>query len=264
MPELPDVAGFKRYLDATSLHQRIESTECRDDRIVENTSRRGLQQRLKGTSLEQSRRWGKWLFMQLGSGGHLVLHFGMTGQLSYAEDAEHLPEHARFVLHFANGSRLAVISQRMIGQVSFADDIKEFAEAHDLGPDALDVEAEMFCDRLGGRRGAIKSALMNQSIVAGVGNVYSDEILFQVGLHPARSVHELDEATLREIHQVMRRVLRVAAEKGGDIGKLPRGWLLPRRGEDNDCPRCGGKLKSTTISGRTAWFCPRRQPSGQW
>ena len=180
MPELPDVVGFKKYLDATSLHQRIQSTECLDDRFIKEVSRQRLQQRLKGAELEGSDRWGKWLFVDLSEGGRLVLHFGMTGQLDYGEDRGEPPEHARLVLHFANGRRLAVISQRMIAQASYTEDSSAFGREHELGPDALDrkLDVRSFLELMRGRRGSIKSALMNQSVIAGIGNVYSDEVLF--------------------------------------------------------------------------------------
>jgi formamidopyrimidine-DNA glycosylase len=133
------------------------------------------------------------------------------------------------------------------------------AQEHDLGPDALEIEANEFVEKLSSRGGSIKSALMNQSIVAGIGNVYSDEILFQTGLHPASKVNALDEDALRELHKKMHHVLRTASKKGGNGQKAPAGWLLGKRGPDNDCPKCGGKLSKTTINGRTAWFCPKCQ-----
>jgi formamidopyrimidine-DNA glycosylase len=261
MPELPDVAGFKRYLDATSLHQGIRSTECFDERFLKGVSRRGLQRRLKGAELEHSRRWGKWLFVELSGKGVLVLHFGMSGRLDYAADEGDPPEHTRLLLHLEEGRRLAVISQRMIGRASWTDDVEAFARQHDLGPDALDddLDADAFVEIVGRRRGAIKSGLMNQSVLAGIGNVYSDEICFQARIHPAAKIDRLDEKRLREVHKVMRRVLKTAARKGGDGMKAPKGWLLGGRGEDSPCPRCGGKLDSETVNSRTAWFCPRCQ-----
>ncbi len=260
MPELPDVAGFKQYLDATSLHQRIGSTTCRDERFIRDVSRRGLQRRLKGAKLTGSRQWGKWLFVELSSDGWLVLHFGMTGQLDYGADDGDLPEHTRLALHFENDRCLAIISQRMIGRASWTDAPDAFADARDLGPDALDVDADAFMELLKGRRGAIKSALMNQSILAGIGNVYSDEIVFQARVHPAAKIRDLDDSRLRDVAGAMRRVLRVAATKGGNGHKAPRSWLLGGRGPDEPCPRCGGELDSVTVSGRTSWFCPACQP----
>ncbi len=260
MPELPDVAGFKKYLDAAALHQRIESSQCFDERFVKEVSRRSLQRRLKGAELMGSDRWGKWLFVRTDTPPTLVLHFGMTGLLDYGSDDGDPPEHTRLLVHFDNGRRLAIISRRMIGMASLTDDPRRWADDHDLGPDALDVGADEFVERLSGRRGSLKSALMNQSILAGIGNVYSDEICFQARLHPAIGVKALDERAFANLHRTMRRVLGVAAKRGGDATKAPRSWLLGKRGREANCPRCGGSLEAATVSGRTAWFCPACQP----
>lgn len=261
MPELPDVEGFKKYLDSTALHQKITATEVTDERFIKDTSRQKLQRNLKGAELDSSTRHGKWLFVHLSSGGYLVLHFGMTGQLVYGKDQGGLHAHARLVLHLANDRELDVVSQRMIGRASYADDVDEVLRQHEVGPDAMEISRDDFVETLKGRRGAIKSALMNQSVVAGIGNVYSDEILFQSGLHPATKVKSLSDKQLKDIHRTMRRVLTVASRKGGDGRKAPRTWLLGDR-RKTDCPRCGTKLKSATINGRTAWFCPHCQSKG--
>lgn len=262
MPELPDVAGFKQYLDATSLHQTIAHTECRDDRIVQDVSRQGLQQRLKGASLEKSHRRGKWLLVELASKGYLVLHFGMTGELTAGGKGKPLPDHSRFILHFQNDTWLAILSQRLLGRVSHTEDPDRWAREHDLGPDALDesVDTRAFREIFQGRRGSIKSALMNQSLLAGIGNVYSDEILFQAGVHPAARIDDLSQDTLRTLFRKMNHVLRHAAQKGGNGSAMPDSWLLGNRRKAGTCPRCDGSLRKTTIGGRTSWFCPACQP----
>jgi formamidopyrimidine-DNA glycosylase len=262
MPELPDVAGFKKYLDATALHKRITATECFDERFVKGVSRRKLQRRLKGQELTGSVRHGKWLFAPLSEKGVLVLHFGMTGQLDFGGDDGEPPEHTRLLLHMEKGKRLAILSQRMIGRASVSQSIEEVLGEHEVGVDALsdELDADAFVELLAGRRGAIKSALMNQSVVAGIGNVYSDEILFQAGLHPASKIRRMDRRQLTDLHRVMRRVLKTAADKGGDGRKAPRSWLLGRRGPDELCPRCGGEIEPITVSGRRGWYCPSCQP----
>ena len=264
MPELPDVAGWKTYLDATCLHRPIAETHCEDERIVKGVTRQRLQRRLKGRQLTGSRRWGKWLFAALDDGaGHLVLHFGMTGRLDCHGPARADPAHTCFAIAFRGDRRLAVVSVRRIGRVSLTDSVEDFAKAHDLGPDALDDrwDREAFVAALENRRGSIKSALMDQSILAGIGNVYSDEILFQAGIHPARKGRTLDRDSLDALYTTMRRVLRVACRHGGDGRELPSTWLLGRRGDGGTCPRCGTDLTSHTISERTAWLCPHCQPA---
>jgi formamidopyrimidine-DNA glycosylase len=261
MPELPDVAGFKTYLDATALHQRIERTSIRDRRLTRGASPSAIARRLKGRALDETDRHGKFLFARTGDAGWLVLHFGMTGQLHYYHDDADEPDFARMVLDFANGRHLAYINQRRLGRIDFADDPDAFAEAEGLGPDALadDLDRAAFVERLAGRRGMIKPALMNQKVIAGIGNVYSDEILFQAGVHPETRVKELSERSLGDLFRVTRRVLRIASERLADVDRFPRGYLLPRRGEGEPCPRCGHALEKVTVSGRTAIFCPHQQ-----
>ncbi|MFW6159247.1 MAG: Fpg/Nei family DNA glycosylase [Planctomycetota bacterium] len=263
MPELPDVAGFRNYLNATALHQRIGRTSIRDRRLTRGASPQTIARRLKGRALEETDRHGKFLFARVGDAGWLVLHFGMTGQLAYYHDAADEPEHARMVLAFENGRRLAYVNQRRLGRIDFADDPAEFAEAEGLGPDALDPDlgrAE-FVERLSGRRGMVKPALMNQKIIAGIGNVYSDEILFQAGRHPTTPVDDLSDDDLAELFRITRRVLRVASDRLADVDRFPRGYLLRRRGEGEACPACGGALRKLTVSGRSAIFCPTCQPA---
>jgi formamidopyrimidine-DNA glycosylase len=261
MPELPDVAGFKQYIDATALHQQITGTECFDDRFIKGVSRQKLQRRLKGQKLDGTVRHGKWLFAPLSDRGVFVMHFGMTGNVNYGFDDGELPEHTRLAVRFQGGRTLALISQRMIGRASVAEDIQSVLDEHDVGPDALDddLDTEAFVEIYQGRRGAIKSALMNQSIVSGIGNVYSDEILFQAKTWPAAKVKDFDVEALRDLYRVMRRVLATAARKGGNGHKAPRTWLLGNRNPGDHCPRCEGELTDVTVSGRRGWYCPHCQ-----
>jgi len=102
--------------------------------------------------------------------------------------------------------------------------------------------------------------LMDQSIMAGVGNVYADEICFQTGVRPDTRLPALDEDLRRKLHRTMRRVLRTAIDRKADPEELPRTWLLPRRREGAACPRCGGEIVKTTVAGRPTYVCPACQP----
>ena len=131
-----------------------------------------------------------------------------------------------------------------------------FVEEKKLGLDPLDLNFPAFRERLEGRRGGLKATLMNQRVFAGIGNIYSDEILFQVRLHPRTSVERLDESSLHDLHEQTRRVLRAAIERGVDPGGLPDSYLLPHRREGEDCPRGNGTIQKTKAAGRTAYYCP--------
>jgi formamidopyrimidine-DNA glycosylase len=265
MPELPDVAGFKAYLDATSLHQTIASSSVVDARILEGASPRALARRLKGRRLARTHRHGKFLFAEVDGNGWLVLHFGMTGGLRYYQKDRDRPKHAKLILDLANGYHLAYTSQRVLGQVSCADDVQDFVGEQELGPDALaeGLDGNRFAELLSDRRGNLKGRLMDQSLVAGIGNVYSDEILFQAGWHPMTAVEGLDQCDFRRLYRVMRRVLSTAARRLGKVEDLPKSYLLPHRGEGDGCPRCGGKVRKMRVSGRGAYFCPNCQAAGK-
>jgi formamidopyrimidine-DNA glycosylase len=260
MPELPDLEVFKRYVDSTSLHQKIETIEVKNGKVLGGVSAGGLKRGLEGRKFESTRRHGKHLFVELGVGRWLLLHFGMTGGLKYYKEADEEPAHARVLISFRNGYRLAFDDQRLFGKVDLIEDPDGYIQEHKLGLDPLDLDFPAFRERLEGRRGGIKATLMNQRVFAGIGNIYSDEILFQVRLHPRTSVGRLDEGSLHDLHQQTRRVLRAAIERGADPGGLPESFLLPHRQEGADCPRGNGKVQKTKAAGRTAYYCPTCQP----
>jgi formamidopyrimidine-DNA glycosylase len=260
VPELPELEVFKRYVDSTSLHQDIETIEVKNGKVLGGVSAGGLKRGLEGTNFESTRRHGKHLFVELGDGRWLLLHFGMTGGLKYYRDADEEPAHARVLISFRNGYRLAFDDQRLFGKVDLIEDPDGYIQVHKLGLDPLDLDFPAFRERLEGRRGEIKATLMNQQVFAGIGNIYSDEILFQVRLHPKTSVGRLDEGSLHDLHEQTRRVLRAAIERGADPGGLPESFLLPYRQEGADCPRSNGKIHKTKAAGRTAYYCPTCQP----
>lgn len=259
MPELPDVETYQRYLDATVLHQSIDKVSVESERILANLSTRTLQRRLQGQAFQQTRRHGKYLFIELDSKEWLVLHFGMTGRPQYLRQEQDVPDHTCLLITFRDGSRFAYITQRKLGHVHIVDAPEAIIREHRLGPDALDLEFEDFQALASNRRGTVKSWLMNQSVMAGIGNVYSDEILYQAGIHPKKQVSQLDDDELDQLFHKMREVLMQTIEVGADPNNMPRSYLLPNR-ESNACPRCGAELQKTSISSRSAIYCPRCQP----
>src|SRR5439155_25660216 len=185
MPELPEVETFKRYLDSGSLHQRIAGVEVRDAYVLKRVSPRQFARRLKGRRFENSRRHGKHLFVRAGNELWLRLHFGMTGWLQYLKRDEETPKTARVLFSFANNRRLAFDDQRKFGEVELIKDMDEFLQRRGIGPDALDVGLSEFKTIFRMHRGAVKAILLKQKLIAGIGNLYADEILFRACMHPA-------------------------------------------------------------------------------
>jgi formamidopyrimidine-DNA glycosylase len=198
MPELPDVELFKRHLDATCLGRSIRGVIITDTRILAGASASELAQRLEGARIVKSLRHGKHLLVHLGPPGWLTMHFGMNGSLRHFEDGEDDPPYDRLRLDFADGHHLAYVNPRLLGRVGPARDAAEFIAAQRLGPDALDPRFDLaaFERAIAGRKRDVKSVLMDQEVVAGIGNIYSDEILFRpastrgrvpIGSTPARA-----------------------------------------------------------------------------
>ena len=256
MPELPDVEVYKRYFDATSLHQEISEVEIRATELAKSTALSTMKEELSGASFERTRRHGKWLFAGLDSGKWLVLHFGMTGDLKYFQGREEDPEHDQLLISFVNGYHLAYIAPRKLGEFRIIKEREGFLNAKELGPDVMDLNLDQFRSLLSGRRGMLKTALMDQSLMAGIGNVYSDEILFQVGLHPRTEVKDLDEQEIAEVFSALQKVMKTVIERGAAPEDFPEDYLNPHRDPEENCPRCEGEVKRIKVSGRSSYYCP--------
>jgi formamidopyrimidine-DNA glycosylase len=264
MPELPDVELYKRRLDAHALHRKIMGVVVSDARILGDLKKAQFVGRLKGNRLESSRRHGKHLLVRLARDGWLILHFGMTGDLRYLEPPAAEVPYDRVRLDFEKGS-LAYVNRRMLGRVGLADDADAFIAAEKLGPDALDPAFDLaaLSAALDGRR-EVKAVLMDQSLVAGIGNLYADEILFQARLHPKTLGQTLGKAKRKALFGKIEEVLETAIDGGAGaeqfLERLPKDYLLPQRHEGGVCPRCHKKLATLKAAGRTSYHCPRCQP----
>lgn len=261
MPELPDVEKYRRYWDATSLHKQVAGVQLKATDILEKTDGGELKSALSGREFTSTERHGKYLFVDTNGEPILVLHFGMGGGLRYFKRPKDAPEYVYLRFDFANGYHLAYTMVRKLGLTRLITDRGVFITEKGLGPDVWhhDFDFERFAKCLQGRAGMIKPALMKQNIMAGLGNVYVDEILFQTGVHPETSVDQLDRAELKKTYRAMNDLLLIAIEHPADPDRFPDSWIIPRRKEGARCPRCGVEIEKPTVSGRTTCLCPRRQ-----
>ncbi|HLI10495.1 MAG TPA: DNA-formamidopyrimidine glycosylase [Alphaproteobacteria bacterium] len=264
MPELPDVEMLKRVLDEHGLGKTIGRVVVHDKRILGKLAAATLARRLKGARLVSSLRHGKNLLAEMDKGGWITFHFGMTGGLRFMADGADEPPFTRLRLDFAGGGHLAYINRRMIGHVGFTESARKFIADAKLGPDALDPRFDF--DTLAAAAAAkrdVKAVLMDQEVVAGIGNIYADEILFQARLSPKARTDELSSTQLRNLFKKIKQVLETAVKrKAGSeqwTDRLPKGWLLPARAAGGACPRCGTPLATVKIGGRTTYYCPRCQ-----
>ncbi len=258
MPELPEVETFARYFARHALNQRIARVDVLDERILGEVRRDAFVRKLKGREFTSVRRHGKHLFADAG-GVWLHLHFGMTGDLAYTRDDP--PRFARVIFGFDNGPKLAFEDMRLFGVVDLLDDPDAFIREKKLGPDPLDraFTPKKFAALLEKRRGAVKSLLMSQEIIAGLGNLYVDETLYQTSIHPRRPVDRLKEPEVRAIHATIRRILREAIARHAREAELPGAYLYHHREVGDRCPRCGGTIQRTVVFGRTTYFCAKHQ-----
>ena len=267
MPELPDVEIYKRYLDEHALRQTIERVVVGDARILGDLPAKAFVARLTGNRFEGSRRHGKHLLVRLWRDGWLTLHFGMTGALVHFGDDVEDPPYDRVRFDFEGNRHLAYVNRRMLGRVGLADDAGEFIRAEGLGPDALDpaLELNAFARAIEGRRRDVKSVLMDQGLIAGIGNIYADEILFQARLHPQTPVTSLEDRERMELFRQIRTVLKTAIDCGAGaeqfLERVPEHLLLPHRKNGGKCPNCGGPITTLKAAGRTSYYCPRCQPA---
>ncbi len=259
MPELPDVEVYRRYLSATALHRRIEHVSVRDERVLRGTTPSGLGRLMHNCALTGTDRHGKWLFSPLDCGRVLVFHFGMSGRLHAHDRTTEEAEHTQIRWDFHDGRCLDYVSVRKLGIVKLADRVEDVVAEEHLGPDALKISRDLFRRRIGGRRGTIKGALTNQSALAGLGNVYADEVLFQARVHPRSPAARLSDERLRRLHRCMVRVLAAVIAAQADITRLPDGYLVSHRNEGEPCPRCGGEVQPIEVGGRRGYYCPQCQ-----
>jgi formamidopyrimidine-DNA glycosylase len=260
MPELPDVEHLRRTWAAHAPGRTVRRAVVTDPGILRGgVSARDLDAALRGRRFEDPGRIGKWLLAPT-DGPTVVLHFGMDGGLSWAEDPAGRHRHDRVIFETDTGE-IRFRNMRKLGGLWLALDEPELgAVLAQVGPDALALEPRAVAARLRTRRGQVKSALMDQSLLSGIGNLVADEVLWQARLHPRRRLEDLSDDEVLNLARVSRSVLREAVDRYDYLSRK-RSWLSHVRGRPGaGCPRCGTPLERTVAAGRTTWFCPACQP----
>ncbi|MCK9151210.1 Fpg/Nei family DNA glycosylase [Methanobacterium alcaliphilum] len=258
MPELPSLEIFKRYFDSTSLNQRIEEIKLNNPEILLDISSNELKNNLIGAEFISSMRYGKYLFANLKNSMNLILHFGMTGSLKYHSKTLDYSPHSRISILFEKGNVLDFEDPRKFGKIGMTSDINQFIAMKNLGPDALNIAINPFKKLFKNRKGNIKPLLMNQHFIAGIGNLYADEILYQSNIHPLTKAGDLTDDDLKIIYENMQMVLKKAIYFQDNTSKFPPEFLLAHRYPGGKCIE-GEKLDILKVGGRTTYYCPKKQ-----
>jgi formamidopyrimidine-DNA glycosylase len=191
--------------------------------------------------------------------GLMTVHLGMTGDLLALEEGGELPSYARAVLEFDDGGLLAYDDPRKFGAIGLASSLRGFVMEHGLGPDALAIAGKQFIAKASRSARSLKSLLLDQHVLAGVGNLYADEALFRSRLYPLQPADSLDKAALGRLCGNVKRVLRASIGAGTDFSQLPGSYLLRERREGARCPRGNGELMVMRVGGRSSYYCPACQ-----
>jgi formamidopyrimidine-DNA glycosylase len=266
MPELPDVEIFSRLVLNHCCGRTIAQAVVSDPGILQGISADALEARLKGEPIRSSARYGKHLFILLRAGA-LTMHFGTNGSLQLSPRDGTEPPYTRLRLDFDGGDGLAYVNPRRLGGVGMCDSVAGFVGQLGLGADVLDAafDLEAFTAILAASKRDIKAVLMDQRLMAGLGNIYSDEVLFQARIYPDTVADNIRGERAARLFGAMHETLKTAIDCGAGAERaaerLPRDFLLRQRHRGGHCPRCGTALATTKHAGRTSYFCPRCQPN---
>ncbi len=268
MPELPEVETIRNELAPRVIGESFTEVTILDAKVVCGGSAQEVRRGLTARTIERLERRGKYLIFRLSDGTSLVMHLRMTGSLLLNPKA--IDRYARAVLQFSNGHRLVFNDRRRLGKMWLADDVN--AVICKLGPEPFDIRftPKVLQERLGRHHIPIKAALLDQCIVAGIGNMYADEALLAARIHPLRKTDDLSPKEVRTLHKCIREILRAAiGSKGasvdtyvrpeGGLGTAHADFKVAHRGGEA-CPICGSAVERCVVRNRGTYFCPRCQP----
>lgn len=274
MPELPEVESARLVIERSALHRKIVDVDDSDTYECRPHAPGEIRAALVGRQLVDVHRRGKLMWCETSGGGtrrpgpHLGIHLGMAGRILVSRNGKEdsggdyqpvprggsantsrKPEWDRFTITFADGGTLRLYDKRRLGRVRLDPDLDA------LGPDAGEIDRDEFVAVVGRGTAPIKARLLDQAVVAGIGNLLADEVLWQSYIDPRRPSGELSEDELTLLRRELRKAVRSAIRKGG----VHTGRVIGARRRGGTCPRCGANMERATVGSRTTWWCPREQ-----
>ncbi len=272
MPELPEVENARRCLLQAELPGRtFTGANIGWAKTVKKPGLEDFVLGLRGCRVQAANRRGKYILLPLDSGDGptprtLILHLGMSGGLFVQPQSQAEPPMVRHSFSLDDGRELRFVDGRKFGKLWLVDDPQEVLPP--LSPDPLEdgFTTELLVQTLSGRNAPIKALLLEQSIAAGVGNLYADESLFLAGIHPLRPASELSGEEIARLRQGIVDALTAAVaiydksrlDNWSDPARALHAWTIPRTA-DEPCPRCGGLMAVTRVRARSTWFCTECQ-----
>jgi formamidopyrimidine-DNA glycosylase len=271
MPELPEVETVVRGLRAVLPGRRILRVRLGKTDFIDDPA--AIERGVPGTRVRSVERSGKFLVIALETSDAaspsltLLVHLGMTGRLVACPAEAPTPPHTHVFFELDDGRELRYTDPRRFGRMQLLEDGTQ-GLAH-LGRDPLEATEAEFTAVIGGRRARIKALLLDQRVLRGMGNIYTDESLWRARIHPAQIGAKLKKQELRKLYRVVQRVLREAIRfRGSSISDYvdaegQRGWFQQRHRvydrEGKKCARCGSTIRREIVAGRSSYFCPRCQ-----
>ncbi|MGM0548164.1 MAG: DNA-formamidopyrimidine glycosylase [Bacillota bacterium] len=275
MPELPEVETVVKGLGPLIRNRKVIEVEIREKNMIAypKNNIKAFKKDLLGAKIEKVKRRGKYIIIELNNYKNLVIHLRMTGKLLVKEVKDFRDKHTHVIFSLDDGQEIRFNNIRKFGRVYLIDrDQPEQAGGlATLGPEPLsdNLSLEDFKELFKNRRALMKSLLLNQKFIAGIGNIYADEILFRAAILPDRTADQLSESEKEAIYYNMREILQKGIIYGGtsfsdyvnafgEKGSFQEELRVHQR-EEKKCYQCGTKIKKIKISGRSTYFCPQCQ-----
>ncbi len=271
MPELPEVETIKNELMPHVIGRRVAGVTLGWEGIVKQSSSEDFCARLVGQGVTWISRRGKYLIFSLSSGEALIIHLKMTGSLLLNHASDKPDKFIRAVLYLDNNYQLRFRDPRKFGAMWLVADVSSVVGK--LGPEPLEADftAKVLAERLGSRKAPIKPLLLDQNFVAGIGNMYADEALYDAKIHPLRPASSLSQEEITRLHKAICEVLRAAIgnkgasvenyfRPGGELGTAHFEFRVAHGLGGKLCRRCGTPIERITVRNRGTYFCPKCQP----
>ena len=265
MPELPEVETIKRDLERYILHKKIKGVVIKEPRSIKEPGPAAFKKKIEGQSIKEIKRRGKVLVLSLTSKEFLVVHLRLTGWFSWDKKAD---KSARVIFLFSDGF-LNFCDPRLFGELRLIKDWQNLPMIKKMGPEPLEISKFEFIQMFKTKRAKIKPLLMEQSFLAGIGNLYAAEGLFCAAIHPQRGVYKITSEELGRLYDCLKGILSVAIKNRGtsvdtfrDLKGKEGGFssYLKVYGRKNQpCFKCRTPIKRITLGGRGTYFCSQCQ-----